>query len=245
MLAAAHSVRSTLRAGTRAAPWASATSRPYTRRQRRTWGGAPSIKVSCISDRYSSSGSYLGLIIYSHHGASAWTNKVGIKAGYRSRAMYVVIKALGDESKGGLHEQLFQQMFKEASAKGQTCCGAFSVIRGEHKFRSKLNSIHGAAKGKHGQEHTWTGDGSRGLGSSEEAIVRAAINAWVLCGPNTVIAMPDAIHQQLSATALVVVSEAESDSGSDSIDVRTLAAPPPRVVSVRALRGRQVPVLGN
>jgi hypothetical protein len=187
-------------------------------------GAAPTIKISCISDRFSSAKNFVGIVIYRHDNHTAWTNKKGIKKGYRSRAFYVIIKAIDEAGKAGKpHEGLYSQMFEEP-IKGLTCCSGFAVLKGSYKFKSALNSQHGSQDKLNKGNMTLKGDGTRNLSHHEEAIVRAALDAWTKQGPNTVISVPQDIHTQLSATAhLCVISDSDSDtSEQDTVQAQSI-----------------------
>ena len=154
------------------------------------------IKLSAYCDPYDPHSNFAGMIIYHTYGRYKWQQRPnqGVAGGYRGRAFYVLIMctdrwpeaALREAGQGRVHDYLYRQYFDMEYHNKKTCCGSFSVLRGETVYSSIwLNQQEGCVR-----KLRWRSDGSKYLSHYEERMVDLAVDEWRTYGANCIVDVP-------------------------------------------------------
>ena len=157
-------------------------------------------KISDFSDSFDPKKNYAGLILYHHKGKHKWKNTAGVAKGYNCRSLYVLILCTDDwpttafkrAGQGMVHDYLYKRMFGRTACwkGGQTCCGGFSIMKGELLYSSKWLNKQSIRKSK----LPWKHDGHKELSKEEKILVSLAVTTWKDYGPNAIKVVPPKVH---------------------------------------------------
>ncbi|WNE40245.1 MAG: hypothetical protein GBAus27B_000312 [Mycoplasmataceae bacterium] len=155
--------------------------------------GKITCKIACSSDKFDSSKSYAGAIIYSLDGNFQWVSEGGLTKGHRGRGFYVIIflsdRLASVSGDGVVHGKLINESLGMGINLNKVCCGGFSYHQNCLKFRSgTLNSAN---------QIGWESDGSSDLSSSEKLIANYCFEQYKNHGASYVFDIPESIENQI------------------------------------------------
>jgi len=193
-------------------------------------GAPPTLKISAFSDKYDSSKSYAGIIIYAVDGKFSWINDKGVAIGYKGRSFYCGIldtsKYPTDELKrdvgtGRVHHYLILTLTGREFTQDTVCCGGFAI----HESKLKFSSVWLNARHQYPKESFGKSDQDKYLSSLEKELCNFAVDKWKTSGVNTAHELSDTLKSSLGIVSVKPVTPTPTP--------RFIHFSPPRVTLTR------------